>query len=253
MVTTDDAFLGGALRLLQPRSGYRAGLDAVLLAAAVPAKASDLVLDAGAGVGTVGLCLARRVAVGGLALIEMEPTLAALARQNAERNGLGHLARVIEADVAGGGAAFAERLEPQGFKPGAFAHVAANPPYHDAARGTASPDGLKARSHAMAEGDLDGWLRFLATACARGGTATVIHDAAALPALLAAMAPRFGALRIVALHSRADQSARRIIVQGVKGSRAPLSVRPGLVIHGDDNRVRPEIEAILRHGAPLAI
>jgi tRNA1(Val) A37 N6-methylase TrmN6 len=248
---TDDAFLGGALHILQPRRSYRAGLDAVLLAAACPARADEPVLDAGAGVGTVGLCVARRAAAR-VTLVEKEPELAELARKNAERNGLSDRVAIIEADVSSGGRPFHER-EGGSLKPGAFAHAVANPPYVPAGEGTEPPDRLKAAAHQMADDDLDRWVRFLATALTGDGTATMIHRADALGAVVSAFESRFGAIRVFPIFPREAVAANRIIVQGVKGSRAPLQILPGLVLHGDGNGFLPRAEAILRDGAGLAL
>ncbi len=249
---TDDAFLGGALRILQPKRSYRAGLDAVLLAAACPARADVHVLDAGAGVGTVGLCVARRVDDVRVTLVEIEPELAGLARKNAERNGLSERVAVVEADVRGGGRPFHEGAEST-LKPGTFAHAVANPPYGSAGGGTEPPDRLKAAAHQMPDDDLDRWVRFLATALTGDGTATMIHRADALGAVVSAFESRFGAIRVLPVFPREGIAANRIIVQGTKGSRAPLQVLPGLVLHGDGNGFLPRAEAILRDGAGLAL
>jgi tRNA1(Val) A37 N6-methylase TrmN6 len=249
---TDDAFLGGALHILQPKRSYRAGLDAVLLAAACPARADEPVLDAGAGVGTVGLCVARRVDDARVTLVEIEPELAGLARKNAERNGLDERVAVVEADVRGGGRAFHAGVE-SALKPGTFAHAVANPPYVSAGGGTEPPDRLKAAAHQMAEDDLDQWVRFLATALTGDGTATMIHRADALGAVVRTFESRFGAIKVFPIFPRERVAANRIIMQGVKGSRAPLQMLPGLVLHGDGNGFLPRAEAILRDGAGLAL
>ena len=248
---TDDAFLGGALGILQPRSAYRAGLDAVLLAAAVPVQAGrvERVLDAGAGVGVVGLCIARRCPDARVTLVELEPQLAALARTNATRNGLQQRIDVIEADMAAGGAGYAEA----GLAQGLFDHVAANPPYQTDGRASRSPDRLKAQAHGMAGGALEAWLRFLAAAAKSGGTVTLIHRIEALPELLAATIPRFGALKLLPIHPRDSEPARRVIIQGIKGSRAPLQLLPGLVLHGQGHAFRAAVDAILRGGQPLVL
>ena len=246
---TDDAFLGGALRILQPKDGYRAGVDAVLLAASAPAKAGrrERVLDVGAGAGVVGLAVARRIADAEVVLVERDPRLAELARANIERNGLSQRVRVIEADVErplGGQPALAALAE-------SFDHVLANPPFHTQGRGTAAADSAKAAANAMGEGSLIDWSRFLAAMARSSATATVIHKAEALAALLAACEGRFGALEVLPIHPRRDAAAIRVIVRGIKGSRAPLSLLPQLTLHGDDNAFLPEIERVLRGGAGL--
>jgi len=246
---TDDAFLGGAIHILQPQSGYRAGLDAVMLAAAVPVlpAARTRVLDVGAGVGTAGLCLARRVEGAEVILYEKDPTLAQIAARNAERNGLSERVRAVAGEV-GASAAVLGGLD---LAEESFDHVIANPPYHDEGAGTSAPDARKAQAHAMPEAGLDAWARFMARMAAPGGTATVIHKAEALGRLLAVLEGRFGALKVLSLHPRVGASAHRVIVQGTKGSRAPLALLSGFVLHGEGNAFTPEAQAVLAAGAAL--
>jgi tRNA1(Val) A37 N6-methylase TrmN6 len=255
---TDDAFLGDALAIFQPAEGYRAGLDAVLLAAACGATGGQhaRVLDVGAGVGVAGLCVARRVPDAHVTLVEREPALAELARRNIDRNGLQDRARVVELDVAAGGAVVHRarvEIPPDEARvlPGAFTHVIANPPYFAHGQGTAPSARLKAASHQMAGGDLDAWFRFIATAASRDGVATVIHRAEALGVLVDGIGQRFGALRVLPLYPRAGEAAHRVIVQGRKGSRAPLTLLPGLALHGDGHAFVERIDTVLRGGAAL--
>lgn len=251
--TSDDAFLGGLLRILQPRRGYRAGLDAVLLAAAAPtvdaASGEPLrVLDAGAGVGVVGLCFARRVAHARVVLVERDPVLAALARENVARNGLGDRVQVLEADVA------APLATSPGLSAaaGSFDLALCNPPFHDAAAGTSARHALKAASHAMPAGSLAHWLRFLAAMARPQGAMALIHRADALGEILEASARRFGALQVRPLHPYAETPASRVLVQGIKGSRAPLQIAAGVILHRPDGRFTEAVEAALRHGHALA-
>jgi len=244
---TDDAFLGGRLRVLQPRSGYRAGLDAVMLAAAAPAAEAMRVLDLGAGVGTAGLCLARRVETAHVTLLEREPLLVRLAQENVARNELVARVRVVEGEVGMAAAA----LQALDVAEESFDHVLANPPFHDLDAGTVAPDALKAGAHAMPEAELPRWARFMARMTRPGGGITVIHKAEALIRLLAALDGRFGALCVLPLYPRADAPAHRVIVQGVKGSRAPPALLPGFVLHGAGDAFTPEAQAVLRDGAPL--
>lgn len=248
---TDDAFLGGALQILQPRTGYRAGLDAVMLGACVPeppAGGGMRVLDVGAGVGTAGLCLARRVPAAHVTLLEREPTLADLATQNVARNGLKSRVNVAQCEVGMPAAV----LRTLGLAEEGYDHVIANPPFHTADAGTIAPDALKAGSHAMAGEELERWARFMARMAAPGGSVSVIHKADALSRLLAVLEPRFGALRTLPLYPRAHVPAHRIIVQGKKGSRAPLSMLPGLVLHASGDAFTPQAHAILHDGAALS-
>jgi tRNA1(Val) A37 N6-methylase TrmN6 len=248
---TDDAFLGGALRILQPSDGYRAGIDAVLLAAAAPVRAGrrERVLDAGAGAGVVGLAVAWRAARAEVTLVEREPRLVELARGNATRNGLHARVRVLAADLT-------RRLDASAdlrAAAGTFDHVLANPPYNPTSAGTVSRHALKAGAHAMREGDLSRWARFMAAMVRPGGTATMINRADALDAVLAAFAGRFGGLLVYPLFARAGKSAIRVLVQGIKGSSAPTELSPGLVLHGPGHGFRPQVEAILRGGEGLSL
>jgi tRNA1(Val) A37 N6-methylase TrmN6 len=245
---SDDAFLGGELQILQPESGYRAGLDAVMLAAAVPTGCAR-VLDVGAGVGTAGLCLARRDPKVNLTLLEKEAALSRIAAENVVRNGFADRARVVEGDVR---LAQAE-LEAAGLEAESFDHVMANPPFHALEKGTPAPDKLKAAAHAMPSDSLDRWARFMARMVQPGGGVTLIHKSAALTLLLAALDGRFGALKILALHPRQGAQAHRVIVQGIKGSRAAPVLLPGLVLHGAGNAFTDEAQSILRHGAALSM
>jgi len=248
---TDDAFLGGGLRVLQPNEGYRAGVDALLLAAAVPLRAGrrERVLDVGAGVGVVGLAVARRVPLCSVTLVEREPFLVELARRNIARNGLEARVRAIAADVS-------RRLdELDELRPDAegFDHVLANPPYHAEGAGTVSMAALKAAANVMPGGALARWARFMAAMTRPGGSATLIHRADAVGEVLTALAGRFGGLLVFPLFPREGKSATRLLVQGTKGSNAPIELRPGLILHDRGNRFRPQVEAVLRHGASLAL
>jgi FkbM family methyltransferase len=246
---TDDAFLGGALAILQPRTGYRAGLDAVLLAAAVPQATGMRVIDVGAGVGTAGLCLARRLAEARVVLLEREEKLARIATDNIARNGLGARVRAIAGDVG----MSADALAAAEIADGSFDWAIANPPYHNVEAGTLPDDALKAAAHAMPEDELDRWARFMTRLVRSGGGVTVVHKADALQRVLEALAKRFGALRVLPLQPRAGAPAHRIIVAGVKGSRAPLTILPGFVLHEADGSFTPQAQAILRSGAPLSM
>lgn len=249
---TEDAFLGGALSVLQPRRGYRAGIDAVLLAAAVPVGTERIerVLDAGAGAGVVGLSIARRVATAQVTLVEKDQQLLELARANVIRNGLGDRVTVIAADVTGSAA----DLAAAGLPPDSFDHVVANPPYHVEGRGRRPRHAIKAVAHAMPAGSLGRWVQFLTRVARPGATLTIIHRPDTLTDLLRLLEGRFGELKILPLHPRSREPAVRIIIQGTKGSRAPLVLLPGLVLHEEDGGgFRPQVARVLRHGAALPL
>ena len=249
MDVTDDTFLDGSLRLLQPKKGHRAGIDAVLLAAAVSAHAGNHILDAGAGSGIVGLAIARRVPGVDVTGVEIEPEMAAIARANGGRNGLEGCYRVIEADVT----ATSGALAALGLVAGSFDHVVANPPYYLASEGQVAATPLKRRANAMADADLEPWARFLTRMARNGGGLTMIHRAEALPALVAVFGRRFGALTVLPLYPKEGQPAGRIILSGIKGSRAPFRLLPGFVLHEADGSFRAQVARILRQGVALSL
>ena len=244
---TEDVFLGGALSILQPKAGYRAGLDAVLLAAALRASGSERVLDMGAGVGVAGLAAAYRLSGIRVTLVEQDVALVEIARRNIARNAMNKRVDAIAADVTQPlGAcpelhALAER----------FDHMLANPPYIVEGRGTAAGDATKAAAHAMPHGDLDRWMRFAASMLRPAGTVTLIHRAEALAEVLAALEGRFGDARVLPIHPFAGKSASRILVRGTKASRAPLVLLHPIILHEADRSFRADIDAVLRRGAAL--
>jgi tRNA1(Val) A37 N6-methylase TrmN6 len=243
--TTDDAFLGGALRILQPKAGFRAGMDSLLLAASIDGRGH--VLDVGAGVGVVGLAVARRVPEADVVLVERDPNLLELARANIARNGLLGRARAIGADIARP----LRELGELSVRTESFDHVLANPPYHTLGRCTPARGGGKDAAHAMPGGQLERWLRFMAAMVKPGGVVSLVHRADALGEVLAASSGRFGGHVILPLHARPAAAASRVLVHAVKGSRAPLRLLAGMVLHEEDGRFRAEIEAVLRSGAGL--
>jgi tRNA1(Val) A37 N6-methylase TrmN6 len=236
--------------LLQPKAAHRAGLDAVLLAgsATVPAEREMRVLDAGAGSGVVGLCVAARCPTARIVAVEVEPRLAALARRNATRNDLAGRVEVIDADLTRP----ADELRRLGLAAGSFDVVLANPPFLPAGRARVPRGELKARAMAMAEGGLESWARFLARMAKPGGQLSLVHRADALSEVLAALSGRFGALDILPLQPREYAPAIRILVCGIKGSRAPLRLLPGLALHGADGTLTDAVEAVARDGEMLA-
>jgi len=250
--TTLDAFLGGAIYLRQPKRGYRAGTDAVLLAAAVGHQsrrdgASPVrLIDVGAGVGAVGLLAATRLAQLDVTLLERDRSCCELANANIEAASLDRRARVIRDDVAAPILAGQPELPENGFDV-----AVSNPPFYSANDHRRSPEALKAGAHALPEAGLDLWLRFMARMTRSGGTLLLIYPADRLPALLCAVMPRFGSIVVQPLHARAGEPAHRVIVRAIKGSRGPACLAPGLVVHGPDHRFMPDIDCVLKSPAPL--
>jgi len=244
---TDDGFLNGKIHALQPTKGYRAGIDAVLLAASIPARAHEQVLEAGMGVGIASLCLAARVPDISISGIERQPQLVKIARENAARNGLETRLLPYEGDIG----LSARDLAAQGLAPNSFHHVFANPPFYDPANATSSPDTSKAQSHLTMGSNLDDWVRFACLMARAKATISFIHRADALDQLLGALQGHVGSIEIFPLWPAAGKPASRVIVRGQRDSRAPLTLRPGLVLHGRDGRFTEGVENILRNGAPL--
>jgi len=241
---TEDAALGGRLRLKQPRRGHRFGHDAILLAAATAARPGERAVDLGAGVGTAGLALALRVPRLIVTLVEIDPDLAECARENAARNGLADRVSAITLDATVGADAFAAR----GIAAHSFDRVLMNPPFNDPAR-PQSPQAARRRAH-VGTGSLAGWVKAAARLLRPKGVLTLIYPAERLADLLD-LGSGFGALTLLPVHPKPGAPAIRILLRAAKGSRAPLTLLPGLVLAYEDGRPTEEAEAVLRGGAML--
>ncbi len=237
--TTEDALLGGRVRFRQPVAGYRAAIDPVLLAAAA-GDAPRAALDLGCGAGAASLALMARVPGVSVTGVEIDPSLAALARDNARVNGWAERFSAETGDVAA-------------FAGGGFDLVLANPPYLEAAAADPSPDPAKRRADVEGDPPLAGWVAAALEAAARGGTLLFIHRADRLADLLAAVAADAGETVVFPLWPRAGTPAKRVIVRARKGIRTRLALAPGLVLHEGDGKYTGEAEAILRDGAPLRL
>lgn len=236
---TEDAFLGGRLRLRQPLKGHRAGHDAILLAAATDASAGQRVVEFGAGIGAAGLAVASRAKID-LILIEIDDGLAALASENAALNGIA--CRVVVLDVAARADAFvAARLAPDSAD-----HVLMNPPFNDAARHQPSPDKDRRTAHEAQSSTLETWVHAARRLLRPGGTLTLIWRADALSEILAALGRGFGGIAVLPVHPKSASPAIRVLVQAEKGSGAPLTLRPGLVLNGETGQPAPRAEKVLR-------
>lgn len=244
---TEDLFLGGQLRLRQPRRGHRAGHDAILLAAAAPAQPGHRVVEFGAGVGTAGLGVARRVTGLDLVLAEIDQALAALARINAETNGI--KADVAVLDVTASADAFAASE----LGPDTADVVLMNPPFNDATRHRASPDPARQSAHVAAADTLERWTHAARRMLKSGGVLTLIWRADGLAEVLAALARGFGSIEILPVHPTPGAPAIRVLVNAVKGGRAPMALHPGLVLLDTNGEANPETQAILGGKAVLPL
>lgn len=242
---TCDRFLGGRLLLRQPVAGDRAGMDAVLLAAACPARPGEAVLELGCGSGAAILCLGARVPDLALTGLERQAEVAALARENAAANGIA--LTVIAGDLA---------AMPAALRAMSFDQVIANPPYFAAGTPAADPRRSAARHE---ETPLPLWIDAALRRLRPGGRLTLIQRADRLAGVLAAIGPRAGGVTILPVAPRAGRPAGRVIVTARKGAGAPLRLLPPFVLHAqaahlrDGEDLTPEAQAILRRGGALPL
>ncbi len=240
--TTEDRVLDGQVVLRQPVRGYRAGLDAALLAAACDADTGARVIEAGCGAGGALLAAAARRPQTRFTGVERDQAALELARHNIEANGLGDRVEVLEGDVG-------LRFATLGLQP--FDAAMANPPFFD------DPDSLRGpaaerRGAWMADDGLEAWIGFLSKAVREGGTITLIHRADRLADILALLAPKAGSIQVLPIHPFADQPAKRVLVRAVKSGKAPLRLLPALVLHdAEGGKHSAPAEAILRGQAAI--
>lgn len=234
---TEDALLGGRVHLLQPRRGYRVAVDAVLLAAAVHPAPGERVLDLGAGVGAVGLCLARRVSDCTIVGVELQPALAELARRNAARNGLDQRLSILVHDLA-------RPLPPE---LGLFEQVVSNPPYLDAKGADPSPDPSKALATVESSADLRRWLEVATGALQPAGTLTLIHRSDRLEEIAAHLV-RLGCGALAIKHL---PPVARVLIRARRAQMPSVTQSPPLVLHRPEGGYSAAAEAILRHAAAL--
>ena len=244
---TRDRFLGGLLQIWQPRFGYRAGVDSVLLAAAVAATPGDHVLDLGCGAGVASLCLARRVPELALTGVEVQDEYAKLAKRNAAENNIEM--NVVTADVSN---------LPPALREQSFDHVISNPPYYRRDHGTPAADA--GRDKALA-GDtlLAIWIDAATRRLKPGGYLTIIQRADRMSDLLRPFDDRLGSIRIKPLAPRAGRAAELVLVVAQKGGRGALRLLAPLILHRGDRHdldgesYTPVVRGILRNGDPLEI
>jgi len=244
---TEDAFLGGKLRLRQPKSGHRAGHDAMLLAAATPARSGDRVVDLGAGVGAAGLAVARRVSGVNLVLIEIDEKLAELARGNAISNAIA--AETIALDVTSASRAF----ESFGLKPDSAEIVLMNPPFNDNTRHRVSPDKSRGTAHVATPVTLESWVGAARRLLKTGGVLVMIWRADGIGEVLVTLDRGFGSLVVLPVHAAVTSPAIRVLVRAVKGGKAPTRLEPALVLNDESGRPHQKVQDILQGKAALLL
>ena len=238
-MTTEDAYvLNKRVRLKQPADGFRTGLDAVMLAAACPAKSGESVLDLGCGVGAAGLCVLTRVPGCTLTGIDIQGDHIDLARENAALN-----------DIEG---TEFQNGDIRDLKNGRFDHVICNPPYQDSGEHTASPFTAKATAHTHDEdtGLMD-WIRSAHRNVKPAGSFTLIHRADKVDQILAGMNEKFGGVTIIPLWPKAGSAAKRVIIWGLRDRKSPTHIHPGIVLHQDSGEYTAAAETILRLGRSI--
>jgi tRNA1(Val) A37 N6-methylase TrmN6 len=227
------------LRLRQPKSGHRAGHDAMLLAAATSACSGDRVVDFGAGVGAAGLALAKRVAGIKLVMVEIDEALVGFARDNAASNAIA--AEVAVLDIASTPEAFAAA----GLTPDSVDVVLMNPPFNDSIRHRASPDKARATAHVATVATLETWVHAARRILKTGGVLTLIWRADGLAEVLAALDRGFGSLAILPVHGDVTAPAIRVLIRAIKGGRAPLRIHAGLVLNDEQGVPNKQVQDIL--------
>ena len=237
-----DDFLGGAVRLIQPLDGYRVSMDTVLLAACVHAKAGERVLEAGVGTAGAALCLARRIEGVFVDGVDIQPQMIHYARMNIQFNDLDARVAVREADV--------RTLTGQA---GTYDHILINPPYLAQGKAIRPPDSNKGQAHMDENAVLKDWVRYSLYHAKHKASISLIYRADRLDELIASLYGRVGDLRILPLWSREGKPAKRVIVQGRKGTHGACVMLPGLTVHGAAERYTDNVRRILWDGEALAL
>lgn len=231
---TIDDFLGGRVKLKQPKQGYRATSDAILVSAAVQAKPGDNILDVGCGTGVVGLAIAARVPNISLTGLEIQDELATLARENAILN-CQHMT-VVEGNLTHKIGDLHGTL---------FNHVVTNPPFYTETPARAHPQVQVAYQQSV---PLSVWIDFCVKHVRAKGTFTIIHRSESVPEILASIKGRLGSIKLIPIFQKMGQPPKRVIIQGIQGSRQPFMIHPGIVIHNVDDTMTNVAEDILRGG-----
>ncbi len=233
MKTTTDDFLGGKIKVIQPEKGYRAGIDAVLLASSISAKSKQSILDVGCGVGTASLCLNERINDLHIDGFDFQDELIELAKQNSSKNNnikffLGNL------EIS------------KNIKKNYYDHVMTNPPYFKKESSTLSSNIIKYNAN-FETMNLKNWIQLCMKFVKPKGSLTVIHSAERLDEILLSIDIKKRSIKIIPIWPKVNSSAKRIIVQITKDKSMPLQITQGLIMHDEENYTK-DAENILRHG-----
>lgn len=244
LTSEEITVLGGKVRLLQPaEGGFRTSLDSVMLAAAVPAKSGQHVLDMGCGVGGASFCLLHRLPDIRLTGVEWEQTYLNLAIQNAALNNVSDRAEFIHSDI--------RDYQIEG-KP-IYHHVMVNPPFSEAGEHMPSPDIIKAKAlgHLDEDLSLEDWIDAGFRLLKSGGTLTIIYPTSGTDRIIQAFGKRFGATQIIPLWPRQGTPSKRVIIRAIKHRKTPCSIHAGLVLHEVDGAYTKEADAVLRDASAI--
>lgn len=243
-----DGFLDNRLSILQPAKGARAGIEPVFLAACISAHEGERILDVGAGVGVASLCLGMRLKETRIWGLEIHPWLAELFTHNIVRNNLSRLARSVAGDLFSP----MTQLQERGLATASFDHVLSNPPFSVPGDISVPANALRSLAHINPAG-LDSWLGRCCSFLRPGGSLSVIYPASGIAELLAAVGTRLGGVRLFFLWAGKARMASRVICRGYLGSRAPLQVLPGMVLHEGNGDYTREAQSVLREGAEISL
>ena len=236
---TEDALLGGRVRIRQPKRGYRVNVDTMLLAAAVETRDGMRLMEAGCGVGAALIAVAIRNENIALLGVERETNIAEVARENVALNAMTHRIEIATGDALDKHANY-----------GVFDGVFLNPPFDAEGAGRAR-DAARRHAH-VSDVSINQWIAALADRLTGEAALTLIHRAEKLSEILSALEGRLGGAEVIPIRPRAEAPAKRILVRARKGSRAPLRLLSGLDLHdGGAGKYSPQVEQVLREGAPL--
>ena len=239
---TENHLLGQRVICLQPNNGFRVAIDAVLLAAAVPARAGQWAMDVGCGSGAAALCLAARIDGVHVTGLECQPDLARLARRNAALSGLAARFDVVSGDLL---------VPPDGVVRRAFDHVFANPPYMKAGTGQMPANRAKALATIEGGAGLGDWLAFCLARTTPSGTVTIVHRYDRLRDVLDCLGHSHGRVAVMPLIPKKGAAPKRVLVQVTKGQDGPTTISKGLMLHEEGRKYTDAVEVVLRHAQPL--
>ncbi|KJE36202.1 methyltransferase [Thalassospira sp. HJ] len=240
-----DYLLGGSVVLKQPVDGYRAAVDAVLLAASVSinSRRDEKILDVGAAVGSAGLCVARRLETAKVTGVELQDDLYALFCRNVMENDFAGRVTPIHGDINGGRLPLVAE---------SFDQVISNPPYY--AGGTRPSNESRAKAHQEGTADLKDWIAFCLKMVRQKGRITLVHRADHLDRIIGLLHGRAGDMTVYPIWSKeSSQTPLRVIVSCRKGVSSPLKLRRGIVLHDEVGDFLPQVQEVLRNSQPLML